>query len=146
MMSFNINGIRARPHQLDAIYQQHRPDFIGLQETKVHDDQFPAEAIREAGYHVAYHGQKGHYGVALLSLQEPQSISRGFEGEPEDAQRRMIMGRFKLKDGSDLVIINGYFPQGENRNHPVKFPAKLKYYEDLQRLLENDLSPKITWW
>ncbi len=33
-ISFNINGLRARPHQLAAIVEQHRPDVIGLQETK----------------------------------------------------------------------------------------------------------------
>ena len=35
-ISFNINGLRARPHQLEAIIAQHNPDVIGLQETKVH--------------------------------------------------------------------------------------------------------------
>lgn len=39
-VSFNINGLRARPHQLAAIVEKHQPDVIGLQETKVHDDMF----------------------------------------------------------------------------------------------------------
>jgi Exonuclease III len=34
IISFNINGLRARPHQLQAIIEQHNPDIIGLQETK----------------------------------------------------------------------------------------------------------------
>jgi len=38
---FNINGIRARQHQLEAIKEIIDPDVIGLQETKVHDEQFP---------------------------------------------------------------------------------------------------------
>lgn len=66
-VSFNINGLRARPHQLAAIIEQHQPDVIGLQETKVHDDMFPLEEVSQHGYHVFYHGQKGHYGVALLT-------------------------------------------------------------------------------
>ncbi len=41
VISFNINGIRARLHQLQAVIDKHQPDIIGLQETKVHDDQFP---------------------------------------------------------------------------------------------------------
>ena len=28
--------------------------------------------------------------------------------------------------------MNGYFPQGENRNHESKFPKKIKYYKDLK--------------
>ena len=43
IISFNINSIRARPHQIEAIVKKHKPDAIGLQETKVHDDDFPYE-------------------------------------------------------------------------------------------------------
>ncbi len=51
-VSFNINGLRARPHQLEAIVEKHQPDVIGLQETKVHDDMFPLETVSALGYHV----------------------------------------------------------------------------------------------
>lgn len=51
-VSFNINGLRARPHQLEAIVEQHQPDVIGLQETKVHDDMFPLEEVAKLGYNV----------------------------------------------------------------------------------------------
>ena len=33
-------------------------------------------------------------------------------------------------------MINGYFPQGENRDHPSKFPNKEKFYADLQVFLD----------
>ena len=39
-VSFNINGLRARPHQLVAVRDTLGADVIGLQETKVHDDAF----------------------------------------------------------------------------------------------------------
>ena len=80
-VSFNINGLRARPHQLEAIVEQHQPDVIGLQETKVHDDMFPLEEVAKLGYNVFYHGQKGHYGVALLTKETPVSVRRGFPGD-----------------------------------------------------------------
>ena len=85
IVSFNINGLRARPHQLAALIDKHQPDVIGLQETKVADEQFPEAEIRQLGYHVHYHGQKGHYGVALLSRQAPLSLHKGFPGDAEDA-------------------------------------------------------------
>jgi exodeoxyribonuclease-3 len=78
IVSFNINGLRARPTQLQAIIEAHQHDVIGLQETKVADDQFPREEIEALGYHVHYHGQKGHYGVALMSRQAPEEIRYGF--------------------------------------------------------------------
>lgn len=77
-VSFNINGLRARPHQLEAIVEKHQPDVIGLQETKVHDDMFPLEEVAKLGYNVFYHGQKGHYGVALLTKETPIAVRRGF--------------------------------------------------------------------
>ena len=59
----------------------------------------------------------------------------GFPTDDEDAQRRMIIGTLKHNDGSLITVLNGYFPQGENRDHPLKFPAKKKFYEDLQHYL-----------
>lgn len=140
-VSFNINGLRARPHQLAAIIEQHQPDVIGLQETKVHDDMFPLEDVSQHGYHVFYHGQKGHYGVALLTKEQPLAVRRGFPSDEEDAQRRIIMADLATPQGT-LTVINGYFPQGESRDHPIKFPAKARFYADLQRYLEEQLSPE----
>jgi len=138
-VSFNINGLRARPHQLAAIVEQHQPDIIGLQETKVHDDMFPLDEVASLGYNVFYHGQKGHYGVALMCKAAPIAVRRGFPGDDEDAQRRIIMADIDTPMGT-LTVINGYFPQGESRDHATKFPAKAKFYRDLQQYLEQDLT------
>lgn len=135
VISFNINGIRARLHQLEALINKHQPDVIGLQETKVHDEQFPLAAVEAMGYHVAYFGQKGHYGVALLSKKPLENVTYGFPSDDVDAQRRMIMGDYLTNSGQRVRIMNGYFPQGENRDHPVKFPAKEKFYADLMNYL-----------
>lgn len=134
--SFNVNSIRTRLHQLEALVDRRHPDFIGLQETKVTDEEFPVEAIRDLGYHVHFHGQKTHYGVALLSRQAPDAIQKGFPGDSDDAQKRLITGHFTV-DGQPLTVINGYFPQGESRDHPVKFPAKQKFYADLMAYLDD---------
>jgi exodeoxyribonuclease-3 len=37
-------------------------------------------------------------------------------------------------------VINGYFPQGESRDHETKFPAKAKFYQDLQNYLTTELN------
>ncbi|GAA3538631.1 exodeoxyribonuclease III [Zobellella aerophila] len=142
IVSFNINGLRARLHQLQALIDKHQPDVIGLQETKVHDEVFPLEAVNEMGYQVHFHGQKGHYGVALLSRQPPLTVQKGFPGDAEDAQRRMIIGRYPCADGSGITVLNGYFPQGENRSHETKFPAKAQFYQDLQHYLERHHQPE----
>lgn len=129
-VSFNINGIRARQHQLEAVREVIDPDVIGLQETKVHDEQFPLENIESLGYHVEYFGQKAHYGVALLSKVAPIFVQKGFPGEDEEAQKRFIHARYVF-DGREVDVLNGYFPQGESQDHPIKFPMKRAYYADL---------------
>ena len=141
LVSFNTNGIRTREHQLEELRVTVSPDIIGIQETKVQDQDFPIEMIESLGYKPYYFGQKTHYGVALLCRHEPLCVEYGFPGDAEDAQRRMIIGTFALEDGRELKVINGYFPQGESREHPVKFPAKEKFYADLQSYLENQCDP-----
>ncbi len=142
VISFNINGIRARLHQLEALISKHQPDVIGLQETKVHDEQFPQEAVEALGYHVIFHGQKGHYGVALLSKKPLDNPQYGFSTDLDDAQRRMIMGDYVTESGEKVRILNGYFPQGESRDHVTKFPAKRQFYADLMTYLETNLDPQ----
>ena len=141
IISFNINGLRARPHQLQAIIEQHNPDIIGLQETKVHDEVFPISIIEELGYQVYYHGQKAHYGVALMCRQTPENVMKGFPSDDDEAQRRLIIGQFKQENGRLLTLFNGYFPQGESRDHPTKFPAKQKFYRDLLSYLQQNHQP-----
>ena len=140
LVSFNINGIRARLHQLEALVESHRPAVIGLQETKVQDSEFPVEDVEALGYRVFYHGQKGHYGVALMCCREqlptePEAVMHGFPDDEADAQRRMIGVRLRTADGEALSVWNGYFPQGESIDHPVKFPHKRRFYEQLNSLL-----------
>ncbi|MFP3014548.1 MAG: exodeoxyribonuclease III [Arsenophonus sp.] len=140
-VSFNINSLRAHIHQLEAIIEKHQPDIIGLQETKVDDITFPLDKVNKLGYYIYFYGQKTHYGVALFCKQKPISVQKGFPSDNIDAQRRIIMANVETKNGI-ITIINCYFPQGESRNHPIKFASKEKYYKDLQFYLQKNLSPK----
>lgn len=135
VVSFNINGLRARPHQIEALVQSHQPDVIGLQETKVHDDAFPEDIPKAVGYHAYYYGQKSHYGVAIFSKVPASNIEYGFPNDNANDQRRMIIATFDTPSGP-LKVINGYFPQGESRDHETKFPAKRKFYADLMAYLD----------
>ncbi len=141
IISFNINGLRARPHQLQALVEKHQPDFIGLQEIKVHDEEFPLAEVQSLGYEVYHFGQKGHYGVAILAKKPADSMSYGFPTDEPDAQRRMLIGKWTLSDGRVFTLLNGYFPQGESRDHPTKFPAKQRFYADLMTYLDEHHSP-----
>ena len=132
IVSFNMNSIRARPHQLIHLRDTLDPDIIGIQETKVNDPEFPVDEIKEIGYHPEYWGQKGHYGVAILSKRKPIEVQKGFAKDTADDQKRFIQAKFKWGKKS-ITIMNVYFPQGENRSHETKFPKKIKYYSDLKK-------------
>jgi exodeoxyribonuclease-3 len=135
IISFNINGLRARLHQLQAIIDKHQPDIIGLQEIKVHDEAFPIADVQAMGYHVYFHGQKAHYGVALLSKKEPIHLQKGFPSDNEDHQKRMIIATFAGENGQSYTVLNGYFPQGDNIEHETKYPYKRQFYNDLDTYL-----------
>lgn len=138
IVTFNVNGIRSRLHQLKELIDKHQPDVIGVQEIKCVDDAFPFNDVLAMGYHAEVFGQKGHYGVALLSREKPINVQRSFPGDDAHVQRRLIVGTYVTDQNKPLVIMNGYFPQGESREHPEKFPAKQKFYADLLSYLKSD--------
>jgi exodeoxyribonuclease-3 len=143
IVSFNVNGLRSRLHQLVALVDSHWPEVIALQETKVRDEEFPVAVIESLGYNAVFHGQKTHYGVALFSRLPLQDVRLGLPDDGDEAQKRFIAATIPLGDGIPLRIINGYFPQGESRDHPVKFPAKERFYAELLDHLQREYDPAL---
>ena len=138
IMSYNANGIRARIPQVVELLATFQPDILGIQETKVADEEFPLDELANSGYHLERFGQKGHYGVAFLSKQAPIQVTKGLPGDDDESQKRLIRGVWELTDGRTVTVLNGYFPQGESRDHAVKFPAKRQFYADLASYLETE--------
>ena len=86
--TFNVNSIRSRLPVLLEWLEKQRPDVLCVQETKVEDRDFPAAPLEEAGYRVAFFGQKRWNGVAILSRHPLSGVSRGLQvagppGKPE---------------------------------------------------------------
>ena len=65
--TWNINSIRARIDRLTAWLERSDVDVLAIQETKIADDKFPADAFADLGYQVAHHGTNQWNGVAVLS-------------------------------------------------------------------------------
>ena len=142
LVSFNVNSVRIRMPQLEALKAAHQPAIVGLQETKVTDGDYPLEPLTELGYESCYFGQKTHYGVAILSTVPPVTVHKGFSTDEDDAQRRFIAADYALTDGRVLHVLNGYFPQGEARDNATKFPAKERYYADLFAYIKTNFTPQ----
>ena len=80
---------------------------------------------------------KKSLGVALLTKDDPISVTKGFDTDDDEMQKRFIAVTIK-KGQKKIHILNGYFPQGEERDHPVKFPYKVRFYKDLKNHIEKN--------
>jgi len=142
IVSFNVNGVRARLHQLEDIKTRLKASIVGLQEVKAAPDQYPQKDVQDIGWYSEVHSQKAHYGVATLSIETPISVTKGFPSDDDESQKRFIHTSYAFGDSETLHILNGYFPQGESRDHETKFPAKRKYYADLIQYLKDNFTPQ----
>ena len=86
LATFNINGIKARAEALPAWLAVTQPDVVCLQETKLSDDDAPADTFRNAGYELAHHGEGRWNGVAIASRVGIADVVPNF-GEPRRAPR-----------------------------------------------------------
>ncbi len=127
--TFNANSIRSRIEPTLAWLRTNKPDVLAVQETKVTDDLFPADAFAAEGYAAVFRGEKAYNGVAILSRQPPDEAIFGFDdGEEPADETRLARARF-----GDLWIANTYVPQGRALGHPM-FAYKLAWFARLRRL------------
>src|SRR3954452_17332589 len=131
VVTWNINGVRARLGNLLHWLGESRPDIACLQEIKSLDDQFPRAEVEALGYQVATHGQKGFNGVALLSKLPFDEVSRGLPGGDGDEQARFIEGVFSTPGGV-LRVVSLYLPNG-NPTGSDRFAYKLDWMARLER-------------
>jgi exodeoxyribonuclease-3 len=127
--TWNVNGLRARIDLLLLWLRDRKPDVVGLQELKLEDGKFPADALRSAGYHALAHGQKSWNGVAILSREPATATQVGLPGQ-EAAGARLLTAQI-----GDLSFTTVYCPNGKTVSHP-DFPAKLAWLDALAAHLE----------
>jgi exodeoxyribonuclease-3 len=124
IVTYNVNGIKARLPRLVEYLTEQQPDIVCLQELKA--EAFPVAEIEELGYGAIWHGQKSWNGVAILAKgSTPVERQRGLEGEPEDDHSRYLEAEV---DG--LVIGALYLPNGNPQPGP-KFDYKLRWMDRL---------------
>ena len=120
LVTFNINGIRARMPRLLEYLEREQPDVACLQELKCADEALPIGEIEAAGYNAVWHGQKGFNGVAILARGKAPVLRQvGLPGDPDDTHSRYIEAEV---DG--LIVASIYLPNG-NPIGTEKFDYKL---------------------
>lgn len=131
--TWNINSIGVRQqHVLDWI-RTNRPDVLCLQEIKCKDEKFPAEQFRELGYKAEVFGQQTYNGVATLSLAEVSNVIKGFPGDAEDAQRRLLATTI-----NGVTVVNVYIPNGSEVGSE-KYKFKLEWLGKLRKFFDDHL-------
>jgi exodeoxyribonuclease-3 len=133
LATWNVNSLKVRlPILLDWLARQ-SPDVVCLQETKMEDKSFPAEAIEAAGYRWVHHGQKTYNGVAILSKVDCGQVGRGIPAFV-DEQSRVIAA-----DIGDTRVICVYVPNGQSVGSD-KYEYKLRWLEGLRAWLATELA------
>jgi exodeoxyribonuclease-3 len=124
--TYNVNSVNARLPVLLRWLTETRPDVACLQELKAPQEKFPADALRDAGYHAIWHGRKAWNGVAILArTHEIVETGRGLLGDPDDGQSRYLEG---TAGGVRVGCL--YLPNGNPAPGP-KFDYKLRWLERL---------------
>ena len=127
IVTFNINGIRARMPRLIEYLARERPEIVCLQELKCADEALPVTDIEAAGYRGVWHGQKGFNGVAILSRGDAPLLRQiGLPDDPDDSHSRYIEA-----EAHGLIVASIYLPNG-NPIGTDKFTYKLRWMERLR--------------
>jgi exodeoxyribonuclease-3 len=122
--TFNVNGVKGRMRRLLEWLEESKPDVACLQELKTGDATFPHEPLKAAGYHVIWHGQPRHHGVAILSrVADPAEVRRGLPGDDADVQARYLEA-----DVGSHRVASVYLPNG-NPVPSANFDYKLRWFE-----------------
>ena len=142
IISWNTNGLRATAKQGffvplfsakggSASGGKGRPDIVCLQETKAEPDQLPEEVRNLPGYYSYFSHpkeKKGYSGVAIYSKIKPERVEYGMGIKKLDDEGRLIVAKYR-----NFTLINGYFPNGGQGPHRLKY--KLEFYEDFLRFI-----------
>jgi exodeoxyribonuclease-3 len=132
--TWNVNSIGIRLEQMLGWLAATQTDVLCIQETKCVDESFPCDPIKEAGYDVAFFGEKSYNGVAIISKHEINDVQKGFHDDKDDSPKRLIVGTVK-----GIRIVNTYIPNGSEL-WTDKFTFKLDWLQRLRRFFDEHCS------
>ena len=118
---WNVNGIRARQHEVANVIETEHPDIVCLQEIKASTDKVPALMVAANGYWCFWHGASGYSGVALLVSHRFFTEPPAFRHPSFDHEERIVVA-----DLGSISVASVYVPNGGK-----DFEAKMRFLESL---------------
>ena len=121
LITWNVNGIRARHAELQTLLAAEMPDIVCLQEIKAAPSQVP-DLLGSAADHWAYwHGHGGYSGVALLVRHSFVTERPHFHHPAFDMEYRIVVG-----DAGSTLFACVYVPNGGK-----DYDAKIRFFTAL---------------
>jgi exodeoxyribonuclease III len=109
IVTWNVNSLRARLPRVQELLEEHRPDVVLLQETKVSPELFPHEELAALGYHAVDHSGGQWCGVAILARADLPITDATHElfGNPIAGEARWIEATIDGIRFASVYVVNG---------------------------------------
>jgi exodeoxyribonuclease-3 len=124
IVTWNVNGIRAREKQLLEWLEIEQPDVLCLQELKASPEQVPQELRDLQRYWCYWHGERAYSGVGLLINRAVSPAKPEFSHPSFDHETRIVTARI----GDHLVIGSVYVPNGGK-----DYAAKIRFLQAMEQ-------------
>ena len=123
VLTWNVNGIRARQSELADLLSREQPDLVCLQEIKASADKVPELLVAAGGYWCYWHGTGGYSGVALLVRHSFFTERPAFAHPSFDMENRIVVAEL-----GPMIVASVYVPNGGK-----DYAAKLAFLDGLAR-------------
>jgi exodeoxyribonuclease-3 len=121
IVTWNVNGIRARHAELKTLIDTEVPDVLCLQEIKATPSQVPDLLVSAADHWSYWHGSGGYSGVALIVRHGFVTERPAFSHPSFDMEDRIVVADF-----GSVLMASVYVPNGGK-----DYDAKLSFFRAL---------------
>ncbi|HEY2141287.1 MAG TPA: exodeoxyribonuclease III [Solirubrobacteraceae bacterium] len=129
VVSWNVNGIRARWPRLVELLTDQQPDVVCLQETRCPEHHFPYGELKDLGYEAQHSSGKNGAGVAILVRSDHEVDRRSLA---LDHDHGIAEGRWLQLTVDGLTISSVYVPAGSLEEETDE-EGKLAFLEAIAR-------------
>ena len=136
IISWNVNSLKIRHDQLVDIINKHNPDVISLQETSLKMKTFQLNLLITLVINPSSLDKKFN-GVAIITKLPYENVLLKIPNF-QDEQKRFIYAEVKFNDRKILLIMNGYFPNGQSLDSD-KFIYKQSWVNALLKFIKTKI-------